>query len=79
MALGFLTVLTISGTAVTYYASTNLTDSSAYKARASAYDLAEAGINDAIATMNNQLDPTTHMLKTPGSWKEADRLDPLSQ
>ena len=70
MALGLLTVLTISGTAVTYYASTNLTDSSAHKARASAYDLAEAGINDAIATMNNQLDPTSHMLKTPGSWKK---------
>ena len=55
MALGLLTVLTISGTAVTYYASTNLTDSSAHKARASAYDLAEAGINDAMAVLYNQL------------------------
>ena len=55
MALGLLTVLTISGTAVTYYATTNLVDSGAHKARASAYDLAEAGINDAMAVLYNQL------------------------
>jgi len=55
MALGLITVLTISGTAVTYYATTNLTASGAHKAKASAYDLAEAGINDAVATLTNQL------------------------
>ena len=69
MALGLLTVLTISGTAVTYYATTNLTDSGTHKARASAYDLAEAGINDAVATIENQLD-ANGALKTPGSWKK---------
>ena len=56
MALGLLTVLTISGTAVTYYATTNLTGSNTHKARGSAYDLAEAGINDAMAVLYNQLD-----------------------
>ncbi len=55
MALGLLTVLTISGTAVTYYATTNLTGSNVHKARGSAYDLAEAGINDAMAVLYNQL------------------------
>ena len=55
MALGLLTVLTISGTAVTYYATTNLTGSNVHKARGSAYDLAEAGINDALAVLYNQL------------------------
>jgi hypothetical protein len=55
MALGLLTVLTISGTAVTYYATTNLTGSNTHKARASAYDLAEAGMNDAMAILFNQL------------------------
>ena len=70
MALGLLTVLTISGTAVTYYATTNLTDSSSHKARASAYDLAEAGINDAIATMSNQLDSNGALKTTAGTWKK---------
>ncbi len=55
MALGLLTVLTISGTAVTYYATTNLTGSNTHKARSTAYDLAEAGINDALAVLYNQL------------------------
>src|ERR1700675_1150527 len=55
MALGLLTVLTISGTAVTYYATTNLTDSNAHKARSSAYDLAGAGGNAAMAVLYNQL------------------------
>ncbi len=65
MALGLLTVLTISGTAATYYATTNLTDSSAHKARASAYDLAEAGINDAMAVLYNQLN-TDGSIKSGG-------------
>ena len=64
MALGLLTVLTISGTAVTYYATANLTGSNTHKARGSAYDLAEAGINDAMAVLYNQLDPTTGAVKS---------------
>ena len=65
MALGLLTVLTISGTAVTYYATANLTGSNTHRARASAYDLAEAGVNDAVAVLWNQLDPLTGIVK-PG-------------
>ena len=57
MALGLLTVLAISGTAIAYYATGSLTTSAVGKSRASAYDLAEAGLNDAIATMENQLNP----------------------
>ena len=64
MALGLLTVLTISGTAVTYYATSNLTGTNTHKARGSAYDLAEAGINDAMAVLYNQLDPTTGAVKS---------------
>ena len=70
LALGLLTVLTISGTAVTYYATTNLTDTGAHKAKASAYDLAEAGINDAIATLENQLDSAGALKTTTGTWKK---------
>ena len=55
MALGLLTVLTIAGTAVTYYATNDLTDSRTSKSRASAYDLAEAGLNDAVSILSNQL------------------------
>ncbi len=57
MALGLLTVLTIAGTAVTYYATSNLTGSGTSKSRMSAYDLAEAGLNDAMAVLYNQLNP----------------------
>ena len=57
MALGLLTVLTIAGTAVAYYATGNLTSSATSKSRMSAYDLAEAGINDAKSVLYNQLNP----------------------
>jgi len=55
MALGLLTVLAIAGTAVTYYSTSDLVGSKTAKSRASAYDLAEAGLNDAVATLTNQL------------------------
>ncbi len=57
MALGLMMVLTIGGTAVAYYATGNLTSSATSKSRSSAYDLAEAGINDAKAVLYNQLNP----------------------
>ena len=65
MALGLLTVLTIAGTAVTYYATSNLTASTTNKARASAFDLAEAGVNDAMAVLYNQLN-TDGSIKSGG-------------
>ncbi len=57
MALGLLTVLAIAGTAVAYYATSAFTSSATGKSRMSAYDLAEAGINDAKAVLYNQLNP----------------------
>ncbi len=65
MALGLLTVLTIAGTAVTYYATSNLTAATTNKARTSAFDLAEAGINDAMAVLYNQLN-TDGSIKSGG-------------
>ena len=50
-------MLTIAGTAVAYYATGNLTSSATSKSRMSAYDLAEAGINDAKSVLYNQLNP----------------------
>ncbi len=70
MALGLLTVLTIMGTGVAYYATTNLTATSSHRAEASAYDLAEAGVNDALATLANQLN-TDGSVKT-GAKKPTD-------
>ena len=66
MALGLLTVLTIAGTAVTYYATSNLTASTTSKSRTTAYDLAEAGVNDALAVLYNQLN-TDGSVKTGGT------------
>lgn len=62
MALGLLTIMTIVGTTATYYATTNLTGATTHKARTSAYDLAEAGVNAALAKLAAQLDPD------PNSW-----------
>ena len=66
MALGLLVVLTIAGTAITYYATSNLTASTMDRARASASDLAEAGLNDAMAVLYNQLN-TDGSVKTGGT------------
>ena len=66
MALGLLTVLTIAGTAVTYYATSNLTASTTNKARTTAFDLAEAGVNDAMAVLYNQLN-TDGSIKSGGT------------
>jgi len=55
-AIGISIVLTISGTAAVMYATNNFTASGSQKAEGSAYSLAEAGINDAISILANQLD-----------------------
>ncbi len=57
-ALGILVVLTIAGTAVTEYATRNFVASGSTKASGGAYGLAEAGINDALSILANQLDST---------------------
>ena len=69
MAIGILGVLTISGTTLVYYSNTNARSAEFSQDNSSAYDLAEAGINEMAAILhkpeNNALNPallpsTTH-------------------
>jgi hypothetical protein len=52
MAVGILGVLTVSGTTLIYYSSTNARSGSYSAANASAYDLAESGINEMMAILS---------------------------
>ena len=52
MAVGILGVLTVSGTTLIYYSSTNARSVSYSTANASAYDLAESGINEMMAILS---------------------------
>ena len=52
MAVGILGVLTISGTTLIYYSSTNARSVSYSAANGSAYDLAESGINEMMAVLS---------------------------
>jgi hypothetical protein len=65
MALGILAVLTVSGIAVTSYATSNFRASNSSNASTSAYHLAEAGLNNALSVLANQLD-TDGAIKTGG-------------
>ena len=62
MAIGILAVLSIAGGTVIYLTSSNGRSASYSKGSATAYDLAEAGINEAVAILakpeNNAFDPT---------------------
>jgi hypothetical protein len=51
MAVGILGVLTMSGTALIYYSSTNARSAEYSNDNSSAYDLAEAGINEMMAIL----------------------------
>ena len=53
MAIGILGVLTITGTTLVYYSNSNARSAQYSKGNASAYDLAEAGINEMTAILNN--------------------------
>ena len=52
MAVGILGVLTVSGTTLIYYSSTNARSVSYSTANASAYDLAESGINEMMSILS---------------------------
>lgn len=52
MAIGILGVLTISGTTLVAYSNTNARSAQYSKGNATAYDLAEAGINEMTAILN---------------------------
>jgi hypothetical protein len=71
MALGVLVVLSIIGTTVAMYSTSGLHASYSDKASTSAYHLAEAGINNALAVLYNQLD-SEGAIKTPNG------IDPRS-
>jgi Tfp pilus assembly protein PilX len=53
MAIGILGVLTISGTTLVYYSTSNARSAEFSQDNSSAYDLAEAGINEMAAILNN--------------------------
>jgi hypothetical protein len=59
MAIGIMTVLAISGTTITYYATSNSGSASRSKAGQSAYALAEAGINAALSVLSASFQPAT--------------------
>jgi hypothetical protein len=59
MAIGIMTVLAISGTTVTYYATSNSSSSNRAKSRQSAYALAEAGVNTALSVLSASFQPAT--------------------
>jgi hypothetical protein len=61
MAVGILGVLTVSGTTLIYYSSTNARSVSYSTTNSSAYDLAEAGINEMMAILSK---PENNALKT---------------
>jgi hypothetical protein len=52
MAVGILGVLTVSGTTLIYYSSTNARSVSYSASNASAYDLAESGINEMMSILS---------------------------
>ena len=56
LALSTMTVLTIAGTSITYYVTSNSTEAGTSKTRTTAHDLAEAGINYAMNKLYGGLD-----------------------
>jgi hypothetical protein len=60
MAVGILGVLSVSGTTLIYYSSSNVRSAEFSKENASAYDLAEAGINEMVSVLSN---PENNALK----------------
>ena len=87
MAVGILGMLTLTGTTLIYYTNTNARSAEYSGRNASAYDLAEAGINEMMAVLskpeNNALMPdllpsTTHTY-TNGRVTWSGTLDQLAQ
>src|SRR5919106_2621120 len=52
MAMGILGMLTMTGTALIYYSNTNARSAAYSNSNSSAYDLAEAGINEMMAVLS---------------------------
>ena len=62
MAIGILGVLSLTGTTLIYYSSSNARNASASKGRETAYTLAEAGVAQALSVLNSSLNPLTGSL-----------------
>jgi hypothetical protein len=62
MAIGILGVLSITGTTLIYYSSTNARSANASKGSETAYTLAEAGVAQALSVLNSALNPLTGSL-----------------
>ena len=60
MAIGILGVLTVSGTTLVYYSNTNARSAEFSQDNSSAYDLAEAGINEMVAVLSNPENNALH-------------------
>jgi Tfp pilus assembly protein PilX len=76
MAIGITTVLAIGGTTAVAYSTSSTTESSQTSSRSSAFDLSEAGINNAMSILNlptnNALDPETLPQCTTNGTKYSD-------
>jgi hypothetical protein len=59
MAMGVLGVLTMTGTTVVYFANTNARSATYSKSNGVAFDLAEAGLAQALAILQGSLQPMT--------------------
>jgi hypothetical protein len=59
MTIGIMTVLAITGTTITYYATSNSSTANRAKSRQSSYALAEAGINTALSVLSASFQPAT--------------------
>ena len=57
MAIGVLGVLSVTGTTIIYYANSNARSAGYSKGNGLAYDLAEAGIAQALAVLQGSLTP----------------------
>jgi len=87
MAIGILGVLTMSGTSLVYYSNTNARSAEFSQDNSSAYDLAEAGINEMVAVLskpeNNALKsdllPSTSRTYDAGSVTWSGTLNDLTQ
>jgi len=62
MALGIMVVLAISGTTVVYYTTTGSRSASVSQGSQTAYNLAEAGMNNALSVLENATDPRVSTL-----------------
>jgi Tfp pilus assembly protein PilX len=62
LAVGILGVLSLSGSTVVYFSSSNARSANHSKATSTAYDLAEAGVAHALSILSHALNPATGTL-----------------